>query len=87
MKILLANKCDVSGRNSISTNEDKRVVEAYEGKMLADKYKATFMEVSAKENINIEQAFVTLATKMLEKFISNPDRSTNAVLVLDKKKS
>lgn len=41
------------------------MVEVYEGKMLADKYKATFMEVSAKENINIEQAFVTLASKML----------------------
>lgn len=32
-KIILANKCDVSGRNS--TTEEKRLVETYEGRMLA----------------------------------------------------
>lgn len=40
-KIILANKCDVGGRNSVG--EEKRVVETYEGRMLAEKYKTLFM--------------------------------------------
>ena len=63
VKVILANKCDVSGRNGVA--DEKRVVETYEGRILAEKYKASFMEVSAKENIGIDEAFNMLATKML----------------------
>lgn len=50
-KLIVANKCDL---------RDERRVSAEEGRMLADDYKCTFMEVSAKENINIEQMFSQL---------------------------
>lgn len=45
-----------------------------------------FLEVSAKENINIDQAFLMLSNKMLEKFEENPHRTSGGVLKLDKKK-
>lgn len=49
---MVGNKCDL---------REERKVGAEEGRMLADDYKCTFMEVSAKENINIEQMFSQLA--------------------------
>ena len=44
-KIIVANKCDVSSRSS---QLEKRVVELYEGRVLAEKYNSLFLEVSAK---------------------------------------
>jgi GTPase SAR1 family protein len=43
-KLIVGNKCDL---------RDERKVDSEEGRMLADENKCTFMEVSAKENINI----------------------------------
>lgn len=51
-KLLVGNKCDL---------REERKVGAEEGRLLADEYKCTFMEVSAKENINVEQTFMQLA--------------------------
>ena len=50
--VIVANKIDL---------EDKRAVSYEEGKKMASKYKRTkFFEISAKEYINIEEAFYAL---------------------------
>jgi GTPase SAR1 family protein len=52
-KILIGNKCDW---------EEKRIVSTERGQQLADELGIPFMEVSAKNNINIDKAFYTLAS-------------------------
>lgn len=52
-KILIGNKCDW---------EEKRAVSTEQGQQLADELNIPFLEVSAKNNINIEKAFYSLAT-------------------------
>lgn len=50
--MILGNKCDIS---------DKRQVSRERGEQLALQHSIKFMETSAKANINIEEAFITLA--------------------------
>ncbi|CAG8221365.1 unnamed protein product [Penicillium salamii] len=52
-KILIGNKCDW---------EEKRAVSTEQGQQLADELGIPFLEVSAKNNINIEKAFYSLAS-------------------------
>ncbi|PWY69805.1 putative rab GTPase SrgA [Aspergillus sclerotioniger CBS 115572] len=52
-KILIGNKCDW---------EEKRAVSTEQGQQLADELGIPFLEVSAKNNINIEKAFYDLAS-------------------------
>ena len=49
-KILVANKCDMT-----------KAVSAEEGQALADEYGIKFFESSAKQDINVEKAFITIA--------------------------
>ncbi|XP_019340292.1 ras-related protein Rab-8A isoform X7 [Alligator mississippiensis] len=51
-KMILGNKCDAN---------DKRQVSREQGEKLAASFGIKFMETSAKANINIENAFFTLA--------------------------
>ncbi|XP_060271293.1 ras-related protein Rab-8A isoform X1 [Ovis aries] len=64
-KMILGNKCDVN---------DKRQVSKERGEKLALDYGIKFMETSAKANINVENAFYTLArdikAKMDKKLVS-----------------
>uniref|UniRef100_A0A5F5PWW0 small monomeric GTPase n=1 Tax=Equus caballus TaxID=9796 RepID=A0A5F5PWW0_HORSE len=64
-KMILGNKCDVN---------DKRQVSKERGEKLALDYGIKFMETSAKANINVENAFFTLArdikAKMDKKLVS-----------------
>ena len=57
VKVLAANKCDASLH---------RTVEAERGQKLAEHFDMPFFEVSCKENINIEEAFLTLARRIRE---------------------
>eukprot|EP01104_Vermistella_antarctica_P007148 TRINITY_DN178_c0_g1_i2.p1 TRINITY_DN178_c0_g1~~TRINITY_DN178_c0_g1_i2.p1 ORF type:complete len:218 (+),score=43.40 TRINITY_DN178_c0_g1_i2:206-859(+) len=66
-KMLLGNKCDMV---------DRRVVDTERGKELADSYGIKFLETSAKNSINVEEAFFTLAKDIKARLIDNPEAST-----------
>ncbi|KDR21162.1 ras-related protein Rab-8B [Zootermopsis nevadensis] len=57
VKVLAGNKCDAT---------TQRAVYKERGEKLADNFDMAFFEVSCKENINIEEAFLTLARKIRE---------------------
>jgi Ras-related protein Rab-10 len=57
-KMILGNKCDM---------EDKRQVPRERGEAIAREHKITFLETSAKSNINVENAFLQLAQAILDK--------------------
>uniref|UniRef100_A0A0A9X7Z9 Ras-related protein ORAB-1 n=1 Tax=Lygus hesperus TaxID=30085 RepID=A0A0A9X7Z9_LYGHE len=52
-KLLVGNKCDLPSR---------RQVDAEEAKQFAEKLQIPFLEASAKQNTNVEEAFLTMAT-------------------------
>eukprot|EP00276_Gloeochaete_wittrockiana_P005754 CAMPEP_0184660138 /NCGR_PEP_ID=MMETSP0308-20130426/32593_1 /TAXON_ID=38269 /ORGANISM="Gloeochaete witrockiana, Strain SAG 46.84" /LENGTH=214 /DNA_ID=CAMNT_0027100501 /DNA_START=107 /DNA_END=751 /DNA_ORIENTATION=+ len=61
-KMLIGNKCDMA---------EKRVVTPEQGQSLADEYHIPFMETSAKNSINVEKAFFTLASIIKKRIIDN----------------
>lgn len=56
--MILGNKCDM---------EDKRVVSKERGESIAREHNISFLETSAKANINIEKAFTDLTLSILNK--------------------
>uniref|UniRef100_H0XA20 small monomeric GTPase n=1 Tax=Otolemur garnettii TaxID=30611 RepID=H0XA20_OTOGA len=71
-KMILGNKCDVNDRRQVSKER---------GEKLALDYGIKFMETSAKANINVENAFFTLArdikAKMDKKLEGNSPQGSN----------
>lgn len=67
--ILVGNKCDL---------ENERLITLEQGLMLANEYKLSFFESSAKENISIKEIFEHLIIEMLRKF--NPESLENKYL-------
>lgn len=65
-KMLIGNKCDMA---------EKRVVTPEQGQSLADEYHIPFMETSAKNSINVEKAFFTLASIIKKRIIDNNEAS------------
>lgn len=69
-KMILGNKCDM---------EDKRVVSKVRGDGIAREHGISFLETSAKANINIEKAFTDLTLLILNKTSgrepANPDEN------------
>ena len=59
--ILIGTKCDL----------DKREVSEEDGQNLGEKYGYKFLETSAKENININEAFETLVSEIMNNFKEN----------------
>ncbi|XP_077991396.1 ras-related protein Rab-10-like [Glandiceps talaboti] len=72
-RMLLGNKCDM---------EDKRMIAKERGESISREHGIKFLETSAKSNINVEKAFMTLAEDILKK-TPQKDSSTdpNAVNV------
>lgn len=61
-KVLLGNKCDLV---------EKKVVDTSRGQALADEYNIRFLETSAKNNINVEEAFFTIARDIKGRLIDS----------------
>ena len=59
-KILIGNKCDW---------EDRRVVSKEQGQALADSLGVPFVEASAKSNVNVEDAFLSLARTIMARLL------------------
>ena len=56
VKLLIENKCDL---------EDKRVISYEKGKDFAEQYNMKYIETSAKNNINVVDAFRTLGMELI----------------------
>jgi len=69
-RMLIGNKCDM---------EDKRLISEERGKKVAEENGIKFFETSAKENINIEIAFNTLAEDILNKQRPVEDNDTTRI--------
>ncbi|EFC49341.1 rab family small GTPase [Naegleria gruberi] len=61
-KMLIGNKCDLI---------EKKIVETERGQSLAKSYGIPFMETSAKNNINVEEAFFTIAREIKSRLIDS----------------
>merc|ERR1711879_457745 len=66
-KILIGNKCDI---------EKSRAVTADRGQLLADEYEIKFYETSAKNDINVKEAFTSIAQDIKNRLM-NDDNQNN----------
>jgi len=62
-KILVGNKCDMIS---------EKVVETTRGQALADEYSIKFFETSAKSDINVVEAFTSIAQDIKRRLMDNP---------------
>ena len=67
-KVLVANKCDVDA--------SERVVDEATGKALAEEFGIDFYETSAKSNINVEDAFTSIASKIMKRLMASPSQAS-----------
>ncbi|CAA6660218.1 unnamed protein product [Spirodela intermedia] len=72
-KLLVGNKCDLV--------EDK-VVDTEKAKAFADELGIPFLETSAKDSINVEQAFLTMSAEIKKRMGSQPgsDRPSSSTV-------
>ena len=61
-KILVGNKCDLTQQRQVSTQQ---------GQQLAREYDIKFFETSARSNTNVQEAFTTLATDVIERLTAS----------------
>ena len=64
---MLGNKADSSG-----SLVDKKVVTTEQGQALADKFAMRFFETSAKNSINVEEAFYAIARDIKVRLMDGP---------------
>lgn len=62
-KILIGNKCDM---------RDDRVIETSRGKALAEEYNIKFFETSAKSDVHVTDAFISIARDIKKRLMDNP---------------
>merc|ERR1711920_371775 len=70
-KILVGNKCDIDA--------SKRRVTTAEGEELAAEFGIPYMETSAMKNINVEAAFMKIATDVKERLALSADKGSKSV--------
>jgi Ras-related protein Rab-8A len=76
-RILIGNKADM---------EDSRKVTYDAGKALADEFNIKFFETSAKLNSNVEKAFLSIASDIVERLKENPEHyGSEGGVTLDQK--
>ncbi|KAL0491660.1 Ras-related protein Rab [Acrasis kona] len=63
-KILIGNKCDLV---------EKKVVDTQRGQQLAESFEIKFLETSAKNNQNVEEAFFSIARDIKARLIDSND--------------
>lgn len=63
-KILVGNKCDMDAERQVTFEE---------GKQLADIFGIRFFETSAKADINVNDAFMSICKEIKEKFSNAPE--------------
>ena len=64
---MLGNKADSSG-----SLVDRKVVTTEQGQALADKFAMRFFETSAKNSINVEEAFYAIARDIKVRLMDGP---------------
>ena len=74
-KLLIGNKCDLT---------EKRVVEYEKGKQLANDLNIIFIETSAKDSTNINDAFIIMTNEIKKHASSNKITSTPSTLINSK---
>ncbi|CAN6353428.1 unnamed protein product [Urochloa humidicola] len=62
-KLLVGNKCDLV---------DSKVVDTEQAKDFADSLGIPFIETSAKESINVEEAFLTMSSEIKKRMATQP---------------
>jgi len=67
-KILIGNKCDMIA---------EKMVETQRGQQLADEYGIQFFETSAKSNINVDEAFRSIAQSIKKRLLDNPNAQSH----------
>jgi Ras-related protein Rab-8A len=75
-KILIGNKCDMSD----TSNTLNKKITSEMGQKLADEYGLKFIETSAKNNINVDNAFLLLINDIKKRLIddNNNDNTNNS---------
>jgi len=68
-KILVGNKCDMVS---------EKLVENARGQALADEYGIKFFETSAKSNINVVEAFTSIASDIKKRLMDNPNNAAKS---------
>ncbi|GAB5032545.1 rab gtpase [Nannochloropsis oceanica] len=77
-KILIGNKCDMT---------PLRVVTTEEGQSLANDFGIQFFETSAKNDVNVEKSFVTIAREVKNRMlVDGGPRATGGKAIVDAKK-
>lgn len=69
-RMIIGNKCDIEERREVSRDR---------GEQLAIEYGTKFLETSAKANLNIDEAFFTLARDIKSKMEQNEMRAGGSV--------
>jgi len=73
IKIIVANKCDL---------EDQRVITTVQGQRLATEFGFSFIEVSAKNKLNVDESFAQLVRDIKKRRESRPLQTQHSNLKL-----
>jgi len=66
----VGNKCDLEQKRQVSTDQ---------GKEMAKQYGVQFFETSAKDQLNIDELFITTTKNFLEKQSNNKNKKSTIV--------